>query len=205
MRRLRRLVLVRHGETEGNSSVRFHGRSDVPLSARGREQMREVRRALGPLTFDLVGASPLRRAIEGAWIVGGGVPVRLFAEFAEIDFGIFEGLTLEEIRARYPVAFEDWQADPENFEFPGGESREAFRARVGRGVAKLLAEPLYSALLVIHKGVIREMVRQLAGQELDRDRPGLGQVLWLTREDDGKFALGRHASLPPALDPFCRT
>ena len=64
MSQLRRLVLIRHGETVGESSVRFHGSNDVELSAEGRALMREVGRGLRGEVFDLVLASPLRRSWE---------------------------------------------------------------------------------------------------------------------------------------------
>ena len=65
MSKLRRIVLVRHGETDGNSSVRFHGSTDVGLSDEGRAQMREARKRMTREFFDLVVASTLRRAWQG--------------------------------------------------------------------------------------------------------------------------------------------
>ena len=90
MSQLRRLVLVRHGETVGDSSVRFHGSNDVELSAEGRVLMHEVARALRGEVFDLVLASPLRRSWEAASIIVGGAPVRLEHDFREIHFGRWE-------------------------------------------------------------------------------------------------------------------
>ena len=122
MRRMRRLVLVRHGETEGESSVRFHGCSDVDIDAQGREQMRRAAKQIRRIPA-LVVASPLRRAWRSAEIVARGAPVRLEPDFREIDFGRWEGLTLEEIRQRDPILFEDWQKRAPGFEYPGGEPR----------------------------------------------------------------------------------
>ncbi len=65
MSKLRRIVLVRHGETVGNSSVRFHGSGDVALSDEGRRQMRETAFRLRSEIFDLVMASPLQRSWAG--------------------------------------------------------------------------------------------------------------------------------------------
>src|SRR5580704_4925874 len=113
---MRTLVLVRHGETVGNSSIRYHGRTDVVLSDLGRSQMRAVRRwlrdNLEPASFAPVIASPLRRASESAAIIAGDdLPVVEIEEFVEVDFGRFEGLTAEEIRERYPADFEHWNRD----------------------------------------------------------------------------------------------
>ena len=98
---LRRLVLVRHGETEGASSVRFHGASDVTLSDLGCAQLEQARatlRARGHY-FERVVASTLQRSWEGARIVADGAPVRLDNDFREVDIGRWEGLTRDEIRA----------------------------------------------------------------------------------------------------------
>src|SRR5689334_19494103 len=87
------LILVRHGETEGQSSIRYYGRTDTPLSDEGRAQMRAAARALEREVFGRVFASNLCRATEGARIIAGdGAPVVAIEEFAEIDFGRFEGL-----------------------------------------------------------------------------------------------------------------
>ncbi len=108
MSQLRRLVLIRHGETVGDSSVRFHGSNDVELSAEGRALMREVARGLRGEVFDLVLASHLRRSWEAASIVVGGAPVRLAHAFREIDFGRWEGVTKPELEASDPLLYKDW-------------------------------------------------------------------------------------------------
>ena len=198
MAKLRRLVLLRHGETDGESSVRFHGSSDVDLSAEGRAQMQRAAALLGRLP-DLVAASPLRRSWRSAVIAGEGARVRLEPDFREIDFGRWEGLTKDEIRARDPVLFEDWQKRAPGFEYPGGELRGAFRERVQRGLERLLGENARDALLVLHKGVIRTLVETLSGELLPPDEPALGACIVLTRNPDGTWYRGQHSSNPPGL------
>lgn len=199
MAKLRRLVLVRHGETDGESSVRFHGSSDVALSAAGREQMRRVAASLG-CTPDLVVASPLRRSWAAAQIAGRGASVRLEPAFREIHFGRWEGLTKEEIRARDPILFEDWQKRTPGFEYPGGELRDGFRERVANGLDRLLSADARDALVVVHKGVIRTIVETLTGEPLPPDEPAVGQVVVVTRDADGSWFLGQRSSNPPGLD-----
>ncbi len=174
------LILVRHGETEGESSIRYHGRNDVPLSKLGRAQMRAARTAIeathGGLAFDRVFTSPLVRAAEGARIIASADAPSAIAleEFAEVHFGDFEGLTREEISARFPDEYARWRADPLSaaFTYPGGESRAAFTARVERGVVLMLSRwtperspGVTRALVVAHRGVIRTIVKTLAGAE----------------------------------------
>ncbi len=190
------LIMVRHGETEGQSSIRYYGRTDLALSALGRAQMAAVRDALRrrhaepdfTKSVAKVFASPLRRALEGARLIAGEeAPIVTIGEFVEVDFGLFEGLTADEIRARYPDEFERWNRDrlAPDYAYPGGESRIAFAARVGRGVDRMVelwesTAPSGCALLVAHRGVIRAIARRLAGAEPVID---LGSINILSRRD----------------------
>lgn len=170
-----RLILVRHGETEGESSIRYHGRTDVTLSELGRAQMRLVGRAIETRrrakTFARVFSSPLVRASEGARIVAGdSAPIVTIDEFAEVHFGLFEGLTADEIRERYPDEFARWNADrlAPTYTYPEGESRADFANRVERGLERMLT--LWTprdddALLIAHRGVIRAIVLKLTNRE----------------------------------------
>jgi broad specificity phosphatase PhoE len=170
-----RLILVRHGETEGESSIRYHGRTDVPLSELGRAQMRLAGRAIekhrGDVNFAHVFSSPLVRASEGARIVAGeSAPLVTIDEFAEVHFGLFEGLTADEIREQYPGEFAIWNADrlAPTYTYPAGESRADFTDRVERGLERMLAlwTPRNNdALIVAHRGVIRAIVRKLTRKE----------------------------------------
>ena len=66
MSKLRRIVMIRHGETVGNSSVRYHGRGDPALSHEGRLHAREAGQQLVGECFDAIVSSPLQRAWETA-------------------------------------------------------------------------------------------------------------------------------------------
>jgi broad specificity phosphatase PhoE len=200
MSKLRRIVMIRHGETVGNSSIRFHGSGDLPLSDAGREQLRQTARRLRGESFDAVVASPLRRSWEGAAIVAGAVPVRLEADFREIHFGRWEGMTAEEIRASDPVLYQDWQAKAEGFEFPGGEPRADFRGRVERGLDRLLQSGATATLLVVHKGIIRTIAEKLLGSAIEEGQPELGGLVSLSRGADGRWYAGRRSSDPAGLD-----
>jgi broad specificity phosphatase PhoE len=170
-----RLILVRHGETEGESSIRYHGRTDVALSELGRAQMRlagrEIAKRQGARNIARVFSSPLIRASEGARIVAGNsTPPVTIEEFVEVHFGLFEGLTAEEIRERYPEEFARWNADrfAPSYIYPEGEGRAEFTDRVERGLERMLT--LWTprgddALLVAHRGVIRAIVRKLTRLE----------------------------------------
>ena len=197
---MRRIVMIRHGETVGESSIRFYGSTDVELSKTGEDQMRAARAVLDGERFDFYVASPKQRSWKSAQIVSNSAPVRLESDFREIHFGRWEGLTREEIQAEDPVLAEDWISGAAIFEYPHGEPRAEFRARVEAGLERLLASSGNSALLVLHKGVIRIIHEKLTGSVLEEGQPDLGCVVELTQKLDGSWAAGRSSSNPAGLD-----
>ncbi|MBW2242912.1 MAG: histidine phosphatase family protein [Deltaproteobacteria bacterium] len=197
---IRSLILVRHGETDGESSVRYHGSTDVGLSAEGRAQMRRVAGELRDEPADLYIASTLKRSWAAAAIVSRGAQVRIEADLREVHFGRWEGLTREEIQAQDPALFEDWQAGAVGFEYPGGELRADFQARIGRAVERIASASGHTAVAVLHKGVIREIVQQLTGETPAAEQPEIGGRILLTRRGDGTWHLGRRSTDPPGVN-----
>ena len=185
-----RITLVRHGETTGQSSIRFYGQTDVPLSEVGREQMRRAGKALAGEHFDAVFSSRLSRSSEGATLVAGdSTSVRAIAAFDEVNFGRWEGWTKEEIKARDPENFRAWQSGDLGFNYPQGESRQAFHARVVSGLKEVLAnEDVRHFLMVLHRGVIAAIMAELL--ELTTDQRlslgiDLGSISVITGTENG--------------------
>ncbi len=160
-----RLVLVRHGETDGQSSIRYYGATDVPLSETGRAQMRRAAAALAGERFAAVYASELSRSVEGARLVARGGPVTSVAGFNEVNFGAWEGLTEEEIASSDPDRHRLWRAwlsERGDFRYPQGDSTAAFQRRTADALRQVLATaPAGTLLLVLHKGVIRSILVEL--------------------------------------------
>jgi broad specificity phosphatase PhoE len=197
---LRKLILIRHGETDGQSSVRYYGSTDVELSDAGRAQMRRAGAALRYQAVDLWVASSLCRSWKGAQIASGGGQVRIEGNFREIHFGQWEGKTAGEIKASDPARYEDWQNGAAGFEYPGGEPRADFSARVAAGLASLNSTGVRTVACVLHKGVIREIARALTGTAPDRTKPELGGMLEVTRTPTGEWVLGSRSSNPAGLE-----
>lgn len=188
--RLERLILARHGETEGQSSIRYFGATDIPLSQLGREQVERARDLVAGQAFEVVWASSLCRASESARILAPGHAIRLEADFREVDFGRWEGLTREEIAARDPDLFAVWQRDLARFDYPGGERRSDFRARIARGLDRLRTSGATCALVVAHKGVVRTLLDLVSGETLASHEPELGGVIHVARDSGGRWRMG---------------
>lgn len=180
----RRLWLVRHGETEGQSSIRYHGRNDVALSDEGRAQIRALAPLLAGVEFAHVVHSPLRRAAESAAILGERLGLatasfRADERLREIFFGDCEGMTAEEIAAAHPAFWAEHRAGRSDA-FPGGESRAGFAARVRAAILEHAVAPWAGDLLVVaHRGIVRHGLHALLGEPghgLDPYAVALGSV-----------------------------
>mgnify|MGYP000853332557 CR=1 FL=1 len=148
-----RLWLVRHGETAGQSSIRYHGSNDVPLSDQGRAQIALLPPLLADLRPAAVVHSPLSRAVESAQILAKALAwpdhlLRADERLREISFGQCEGMTESEIAAAFPAFWEARQRGPID-SFPGGESRRSFAQRVHDGIHAALANHPRGDLVVV--------------------------------------------------------
>jgi len=180
------LLLVRHGETP-LSGVRYSGRGDPHLTARGREQVQGVASRLSRM--DGVGAvvsSPLRRARVTADAIAAalGVPVVVDDDLVETDFGRWDGLTFQEVRDRWPAEHADWMADPTSAP-PGGESVAQVARRVRRARDRMLAAyPGRTVVVVSHVTPIKLLLCSALGAptsalfRLHLDPAGLSTVDW---------------------------
>lgn len=136
-------LLLRHGETEANAQEIICGKTDLPLTPRGRDQAARTADFLALLPLTRIVSSPLLRARQTAQAVAErtGLTPELLPGLAERDWGAWEGR---------PRAILRRDIAP-----PGGESPEAFRARIRAAFARLdLSQPV---LIVAHSGTAREI------------------------------------------------
>ncbi len=131
-----RIVLLRHGATEWSTSGRHTGRTDLPLLDHGRRQAEAAGAMLREFGYDFaqVLTSPLRRAAETCALAG--FAAEEDPDLVEWDYGAYEGLTSEEIRARHPgwSLWEDGVADGERLaDVARRADRVVARARAAEG------------------------------------------------------------------------
>lgn len=162
------LILLRHGETVGQSSIRLYGATDIALSPVGEQQITRAAAALSAHRFTRVLSSPLQRARRSAEIVLAALDpaptLELVPGFREIDFGAWEGWTYAEAESRDPHGFARWQLEGHAFTYPGGESRSGFLARIAEAAAAALDPERGPTLAVLHKGVIKATLAALTGR-----------------------------------------
>ena len=197
---LRRIVLLRHGQTDYNVAGRMQGHLDSVLTAVGLEQAAVAAPALAALGPDRMVSSDLRRAADTAEVVGAacGLPVKFDARLRETHLGRWQGRTVDEIERLDPGAIVAWRSDPE-WAPPGGESRVAVVARARPVVDELDAEfgdsdGSSTVLLVAHGGLIAGLVTGLMElpTEVWPSFGGLGNCRWAVlarREDHPRWRL----------------
>ena len=161
-----KLTLIRHGLTEWNVSGRFQGQTDLPLSAEGREQSRQLAHYLQPLDAAEVWTSPLRRARETAETAFPDHDVRIDPRLMELHFGAFEGSTQAENERHERWAW--WYDDPFARNTPGGESYRELRERVVDWYEELPDQG--HVLAFTHSGTIQMLLSHVIGVERPRWR-----------------------------------
>jgi broad specificity phosphatase PhoE len=124
------IVLARHGETEWSRDLRHTGRTNIPLTDKGRRQAELLRDSLAARSFERVLSSPLDRAIETCRLAGVGERAELTDDLLEWDYGEYEGITTAQIREGRP----GWYLWRDGC--PGGETA----ADVGRRVDRVIDE-----------------------------------------------------------------
>lgn len=152
------VVLVRHGETEWSRSGQHTGRTDIPLTERGRQAAHAVGVALRGRRFALVLTSPLARAAETCRLAGFGEVAQARDELLEWDYGAYEGRKTIDIRKERP-GWTLWRDG-----VPDGETAAQVGARADRVIAELRAADGDAAVFA-HGHVLRALAARWLGLE----------------------------------------
>ena len=174
-----RFVLVRHGQTEWNRVERFRGRVDIALNETGIRQAQAAGEILASTPVKAVFSSPLARAFRMADIIAArlGLRVEVLEGLVDFNYGDWQGMSPEEVAAKYPDLHRQWLESPDKVRIPGGESLDDARDRAMGAVADLAARfPDETVLLVSHKIVCKVILLAVLG--LDNSR------LWQVEQDN---------------------
>ena len=170
-----RIILARHGETEWNRMGRFQGRSDIPLNAKGKAQVRLLAEALRKEPLAAIYTSPLIRAMETAESVRAchpDIPLEPVPDLIEMDLGAYEGMQLKDWVDRYPDVRRRWQQTPSAVKMPGGESLKDVQRRAVPAMNRICADHRQDSCLLLcsHNFVILSLLCHVCRIPLDRFR-----------------------------------
>ena len=154
------IVLIRHGETEWNTLGKFQGATDIPLSANGKLQANELKKRFSTASnWDFIYSSPLKRAFETAQIIASSKSVQpmVCEDISEICFGPWEGLTIKDIKEKYPTEYDLWRNDTVEGPICGGDlSIKNASIRAKRGILDIVNNHTgQNGLVVAHGGIIK--------------------------------------------------
>lgn len=158
-------LIIRHGETLWNREHRIQGQLDSPLSPTGLAQAEALGWRLRQEGLDLLVSSDLGRTLQTAAPIAAatGLGIMKDARLRERAFGVFERMTPEEIKERYPDEYERWQSRDPEFAMEGGESLAQLRARLSACVEELAAGGHAKVGLVTHGGALDALYRIATG------------------------------------------
>jgi len=164
-----KVYLMRHGEVANDGEKRYNGHIDVDITENGVQQMHRLAGLLESKNISAVYSSDLLRSQKGADIISRriGKPYLPLRELRERSVGAWEGLTGEEIKARFPYEYLLWRADLLNYRPPGGECLLDVKNRILPVFRNLLSShPGQEIAMLLHGGVNRVILADALGLDM---------------------------------------
>ena len=162
-----KLYIVRHGETEWNVIKRFQGQLNTPLTEKGIKKLKETGKKLENVLFDEVYTSELGRTVASAEIIlnenrgykNKKRELQKLAELNEVYFGVWQGLTYEEVFLKYPEEGNNYFYNVKNYKAENVEAEKLEDAleRFLKGINKILDSHESGNILVVTHGTVFEM------------------------------------------------
>jgi probable phosphoglycerate mutase len=153
-----KVFLVRHGETEWNRLGKFQGCKDIDLSNEGVIQAQYLFKKFND-DFDYIYTSPLKRAVQTAEVISANKEIKpiIINELREINFGEWEGLTINEISNTFPKEFNYWRNDKLEAPMCGGDlSLKNASSRAKNVITKIVDKHKEKKILIVsHGGIIK--------------------------------------------------
>ena len=196
-----KLYIVRHGETEWNVIKRFQGQLNTPLTEKGIKKLKETGKKLENVLFDEVYTSELGRTVASAEIIlnenngykNNKLELQKLAELNEVYFGVWQGLTYEEVFLKYPEEGNNYFYNVKNYKAENVEAEKLEDAleRFLKGINKILDSHESGNILVVTHGTVFEMFMNYVANDSifdidERTLMGNGDYKIFSYED-GKF------------------
>lgn len=156
-----RFILVRHGQTEWNRNERFRGQADIPLNESGLAQAEATgRRVAMEWHPTAIYTSPLSRSIKTAEAIAKhfSLLVQKHPGLTDIDYGVWQGLSPDEARQRWPDEIDAWYNRPHQARIPGGETLNELRTRAMQTINELANQHSGETIVLVGHTVINRTI-----------------------------------------------
>lgn len=190
------IILVRHGETEWNVSEVFRGRCDIGLNEAGVRQAELLADHLIDPKIEAVYSSPLKRALDTAKYMAKrhGLDVTVADGLVDFNYGVWQGLTHQEVKERYRALYEQWLEKPHLAAIPEGESLDEVRKRALGVVDGVISKYSGTVVLVSHRVVTKVLICSMLGLDTSHFwniKQDVGAITTFDYDGD-RFILIRH-------------
>ena len=168
---MKKIYLIRHGQTAANNGKMFQGSMDNSLNVLGLAQAEKLGEYFRQLKVDAIYSSPMLRARMTAAAIATkkNMAYRTVDGLQEANFGQWEGMTFDEIYKRWPEQMDKFFTQPASWEPPGGESFPVVQKRALTAFQQILdrTEEGQTVAIVSHGGIIRVQLCHILGMPLD--------------------------------------
>ena len=190
------IILARHGETEWNVKEIFRGRIDVELNETGIKQAELLAKYLSDIKIDVICSSPLKRALKTAEMIASyhKLEVEIAPGLIDFDYGEWQGLSHQEVQAKYKELYAEWVNSPEKVKMPSGENLNGVRKRALGVVDNIIARYEGTVVLASHRVVNKVLICALLGLDnshfwhIKQDTGGITTFIY----ENGRFILTEH-------------
>jgi broad specificity phosphatase PhoE len=168
---MKKIIIIRHGAIEDRYRECYIGSTDVPLSEKGFKDSAAIGEYIADIECDHIFASPMlrvRQTLETALPAEKIKTVEYFDNIKEINFGDWEGKTIEEINELYPEQVNDWIKTLNGFGFPNGSTYEDFHKGIEQFKDTLVNSKGSKIMVFTHGGVILSLTCSILGLEKEK-------------------------------------
>jgi len=157
---MKQIFIIRHGETDYNKNGRYLGRTDISLNKNGISQAKELAGKISNLDFDIIYCSPLKRTVETARFIKQKHACEFIIDdhFIERSVGIYEGLTKDEAKNKYPDLYARNITRIFNEAPPDGETINEVIKRVSDGLNNIKKQNQFSKIMIVTHAFVAKAV-----------------------------------------------
>jgi probable phosphoglycerate mutase len=179
-----RIVLIRPGATDFDEQRRIRGNLDVPLNQEGSAEVARLIEELRDQKLEVIYTAPEQSAVQTAEAVAEalGSKLKKLDRVANLDFGLWQGMAVDEIRLNQPKVYRQWQEMPQNVRPPEGEMLSEAEERVRTAITKLLKRHKEGVVGLVVAEPLASLVKQFVTQAEIGD-------LWKAAAEHGRWEM----------------